>query len=787
MKPLTLQLNLNLKENFAKGLNLFNSGTEKLQDNLVKTRSQLRTLEQAGKRLDEFDRLTERLNQNSDALQKAQEKAQKLSRQMANGEKTVQQTATAMKKAREEVKRLKEQKVALTQKSQGITAELKKQNLSTSTLEMSKRKLTQRIKKESDALKQHNRQLDENRKRTERLAKARERMDKSLALQSNVSFVGAAGFMAGRGLLNGGLSVLEPGIGFEEQMSKVGALARIDKSSEAFARLQAQAKELGATTQFSAGEAAQGMGFLAMAGFEVNEIMQTMPSMLDLAKAGAMDLARTADIASNILSGFGLEATEMGRVSDVLAATFTRSNVDLEMLGNTMTYVAPIAREIGVSIEEASAMAGLLGNVGIQGEKAGTALRSIQNRLAAPPKMAADAIAELGITTQDAQGNLLPMIDILGQVAKATEDMGNAERLGHFKHIAGAEAGAAFAELVNQGGTAAIYDFIDVLRSAGGESRRISKEMGDNAAGDIKAFASAWEGMNIAIFETNNGPLRSIVQKGTELVRTFTAWIDENPKLASALTATFAVLAVGITVAGGLALTIAGIFGPLAMVRFGMAQFALSAGGVTKGITLISSAWKWLNVVMMANPIVAAITLAVIAIAGLGYLIWDNWDRISAFFQKIGWLIDAVFAGKWEAAAIHIKSILGDLGDYILFWIDLAIAPFKLLGKAFIAVFDGISSLFEDNTIGVEHTALEGPARKIETVPAKQVAQDTFRSLRGGGVTDNSQTENIWNIHGGDPKEVEQAVANAMEQERLKKQRQQRGALYDYDTAYGGL
>ena len=146
----------------------------------------------------------------------------------------------------------------------------------------------------------------------------------------------------------------------------------------------------------------------------------------------------------------------MGRVGDVLTATFTRSNVDLSMLGETMKYVAPIAKEFGTSIEDASAMAGLLGNVGIQGEQAGTTLRSLHNRLAAPPKMARKALDDLGISVADAQGNMRPMVDILAEIAKKTEGLGSADRLGAFKAIAGAEAGAGMAALVEQGGAGAI-------------------------------------------------------------------------------------------------------------------------------------------------------------------------------------------------------------------------------------------------------------------------------------------------------------------------------------------
>src|SRR5690606_18810915 len=142
--------------------------------------------------------------------------------------------------------------------------------------------------------------------------------------------------------------------------------------------------------------------------------------------AGRTELAQTADIASNILTGFKLTADQTGRLGDILVGTFTRSNVDLNMLGETMKYVAPVAADLGVNIETAAAMAGKLGDAGIQGSMGGTALRAILSRLAAPPKMAAEALEKLRIKTTDAKGNLRDMPAILNDIAKATARMGDA-------------------------------------------------------------------------------------------------------------------------------------------------------------------------------------------------------------------------------------------------------------------------------------------------------------------------------------------------------------------------
>ncbi len=160
------------------------------------------------------------------------------------------------------------------------------------------------------------------------------------------------------------------------------------------------------------------MQFLAMAGFKTNEIVKTMPGMLQLASAGVIDLGRAADISSNILTGFGLAAGDMARVGDVLTNAFTTSNTSLEMLGQTMKYVAPIAKGTGASIETVAAMAGKLGDAGIQADQAGTALRSMFIRLAKQPTMTAEALKQLGVAVKDANGDMRQMPDVLKDIAE---------------------------------------------------------------------------------------------------------------------------------------------------------------------------------------------------------------------------------------------------------------------------------------------------------------------------------------------------------------------------------
>lgn len=298
-------------------------------------------------------------------------------------------------------------------------------------------------------------------------------------------------------MLAGFGSCVSVAAGFEDQMAKVGAVSRA--SAGEMSMLEAKARELGATTQFTASQVAEAEMYLGMAGFTAAQNIAALPGVLDLAAATATDLGRAADISSDILSAFGLRAEEMSRVADVLALTCSTANTNMEMLGDTMKYVAPVARMAGLSLEETSAMAGLLANIGIKGSMAGTSMKTMLNKMAAPTKEASETLAELGIVTKDAAGNLRSPIAVLGEMAKKLEGMGSAQQIAAMKTIVGEEAIAGFSELIKQEGIGAITKYADVLNGAGGSAAEMARRMNDTLAGSCRNLGSAWESVQITV------------------------------------------------------------------------------------------------------------------------------------------------------------------------------------------------------------------------------------------------------------------------------------------------
>ncbi len=305
--------------------------------------------------------------------------------------------------------------------------------------------------------------------------------------------------------------------GFEDQMAKVGAVSRA--SSEEMAALEKTARELGATTQFTAVQVGEAEQYLAMAGFSAQENIAALPGVLNLAAATATDLGRAADISSDILSAFGMKAEEMTRVADVLALTCATANTNMELLGDTMKYVAPVARMAGLSLEETAAMAGLLGNVGIKGSQAGTTLKAMLNKMAAPTKEAQELFQKLGVTVKDSAGNLRSPVTVLGEMAAGLKNMGTAEQIAAMKMIVGEEAIAGFSELIEKEGIGAIAEYARQLEAGGGSAAEMAARMNDTLAGSLRGLGSAWESVQITVGKLFIPAVRGAVDGMTGFLR----------------------------------------------------------------------------------------------------------------------------------------------------------------------------------------------------------------------------------------------------------------------------
>ena len=504
----------------------------------------------------------------------------------------------------------------------------------------------------------------------------------------------AAPFLAGGAAIAGGLGLaVKTAADFEGSMSRVGALS--GATNEELKAMTDTAAELGAKTSFSASQASEGMSYLAMAGYDANETIAAMPGLLSAAAAGQTDLGTTADITSNILSGFGLEAAETTRVADVLTKTFTSSNTTMEMLGQTMKYVAPIATASGQSLEGMASAAGILGNAGIQADQAGTSLRMMLIRLAKPPKMAQDALDELGISVADQNGNMKDLSQVIGEMNKATEGMAEADKLAAVSKIAGTEAASAMLALM-EAGQGTMEDFTGELMNAGGTADDIANKQLDNLNGQLTILKSAVEGAGITIGNVMLPYIKSFVSGVQSLVDWFNNLPDSIQRtivIATALT-------------GALLLTL----GAVGLLISFVGMVTLSFGHFLTGMANVGNFLAKFRILftLLSGPI--GLTVTALTILGL-YLthlyktnetfrenVQKSWAAIQdAVSASVDWMIvkfgemksaldvafDGVSAGiDWIVGKFdEFTDSVGGLGDEV-----------KAVKDYFAESFDGISN-----------------------------------------------------------------------------------------------
>lgn len=316
-------------------------------------------------------------------------------------------------------------------------------------------------------------------------------------------------------------AIVTTGFDTKEAQRQIGAL------SDEFLRL-------GSTTEFTASQAAQGAEFLGRAGFQTDEILVGLKDTLALATVGNLDLARSADIASNVLSQFGLEAEELGRVVDVIAKTTTSSNTNVQQLAEAFNYIGPTASALNVSLEETASVVGLLANNGLQGSIATRALGTSLVRLAKPTAEAQRTIEELGIQAFDSQGNFVGLANLIGELETAFDGLSVQQQQAALTTIFGAEAIQEFSILLKTGSDE-IRKYTDQITEAGlqngafAESIREAKL--DNFQGAIIRLQSAWEGFQITISQGTLPVLKELTLSLAGIIQTATDFVNGTTSL----------------------------------------------------------------------------------------------------------------------------------------------------------------------------------------------------------------------------------------------------------------
>lgn len=308
-----------------------------------------------------------------------------------------------------------------------------------------------------------------------------------------------------------GAAAVKSGMAFDSTMSEVSAIS--GATGDDFQALRDKALEMGASTKFSASEAASAMTYMGMAGWKTQDMLDGIAGIMNLAAASGEDLAVASDIVTDALTAFGLSASDSGHFADILAAASSNANTNVSMMGETFKYAAPIAGALGFSAEDTAIAIGLMGNAGIKASQAGTSLRTIMNSLSGVVKVCGKNIGEVDIQTTNADGSMRSLSDILADCRVAFSGLTESESAAAAELLVGKNAMSGFLALMNAA-PEDVNKLTDAIYNCNGAAEEMSAIMMDNLQGDLTLLGSAFESLQIAISDSLTPTLREFAQFG---------------------------------------------------------------------------------------------------------------------------------------------------------------------------------------------------------------------------------------------------------------------------------
>ena len=439
--------------------------------------------------------------------------------------------------------------------------------------------------------------------------------------------------------------VVETGKSFEASMSQVTATMGLTTASEEYEVLSAAAKEMGATTKYSATQAGEALNYLALAGYSAENSVKALPTVLNVAAAGGIDLAYASDMITDSMSALGLEMSDLTGFSDKLAKTSQKSNTSVAQLGEAILTVGGTAKSLAGGVDELNTMLGLIADNGIKGAEGGTALRNIILSLSAPTDTAAAALKELNVQAFDSDGNLRELSDVFGDLNTALAPLTDEEKTQFLNKIFNKVDLKAVNALL--GTTSARFDELrGYVEDCDGAAAQMAETMSDNLEGDMQILNSSLEAVGVSTYEKFSGPMREAVQEITgifdELNEKINGELGDKLETLAEKLGDIAVQAAEFAVDEGIPklidalgwicdhgdelLNAAETAGAMVIAYKGLsaANTAVTAiKNTAAAMSTAATAAEGLGIAMNAVPWVALITLAV----GAGVAIKNQWER----------------------------------------------------------------------------------------------------------------------------------------------------------------
>ena len=479
--------------------------------------------------------------------------------------------------------RIKDTETALerqTQKLQSTGARLKEAGVDTSNLAAKDAELTARIK---ELQSEQDKAADSAANFGSKAPQAFDAIAESAIASQVVNVLGE--------IKDAFMDCVEGAGSFEEALSTVEALSQAN--AQDMAALSAEAKELGATTKFTAKESADAMGYMAMAGWDATDMLQGMDGVLQLAAASGEDLAMVSDIVTDSLSAFGLTAKDTAHFSDVLAAAATNSNTNVAIMGETFKMSASVAGALGYSIEDVAVAMGLMANSGVKGSIAGTALRNTFNGLLEGVTLTGAAFGEYEYSAIKADGTMKDFGSTIDELRGYFDQMTEAERVNNAQAIAGQRGYNGLLAILN----ATDADYVSLTNSINnctGAAQRMADVKLDNMNGQLTLMKSAWDALKTTIGEQFIPEMRTLYEVGTDVFSGIDKFVQENPGVVKG------VAAAGVVI-GGVTLALTG--------------YSVAAKVAAAASALLSASIPGVNIIMGVTAAVAGVVGVVTALA----------------------------------------------------------------------------------------------------------------------------------------------------------------------------
>lgn len=591
-------------------------------------------------------------------------------------------------------------------------------------------------------------------------------------LRRQLANTAAAGDMVGRSLTRAGAvgrrslrSIFEVAVDFEQSMAKVRSTV-VGITETGFVKLNDKAKELGETTQFTASQVSDAMFFMGQAGLGTTEIIAGVGDVLNLAAAGSISLAKASDIATDVMAEFGLEAKDIGRITDVLVVGSQSATTNVTQLGQAMSKIGPLAKTLGVSLEEATAFTAAFANVGLKGGIGGRAFRRILLSLVNPSKKAKAAMKGLGIGPKemvDASGELKRPIELFMQIAEAAKNMTGVERTRELAKVfasfgvgGAAEAAGQFAQSldeVNDDGESVI-DIMKILARAQdsqGKASEVAAQRMDTTHGSVLRLKSVLEGLSLKAADVDG--LRKLIDSLVKGASAVGEWIDADPERAANAMKLFIVATAG-----------ASVMGPILVAMAGLTRlFLLLNGG--KGIVAAAGAMKKLG---RAGTGLGGIG---IALAGIGVILSVADAAMQSLLQSSKDLLGFIEKSSAKTASMVDDQALIARMETLQTRVDRERASFQQLQGEIglgseILDFFGAGSLTKKSQVEGRANVIEGLEAELSALRAEQESRQGQDTKVGGTikvVVENGQARvtGVDSVNPNVPIEVNTGLATA--------------------------